>query len=56
MAVLREVTIVKHVDMRRAHDMCADCVVCWHNPPLPEIAAHPIVPRTPNTLFLLTIC
>jgi hypothetical protein len=25
--------------------MCADCVVRWHNPPLLEIVADPVVPR-----------
>jgi hypothetical protein len=28
--------------------ICADCVVSWHNPPLLEIVAQPIVPRVKN--------
>jgi hypothetical protein len=32
----------------------ADCVVCWHNPPLLEIIAHPIVPRVRN-IFIAAI-
>jgi hypothetical protein len=27
----------------------ADCVVSWHNPPLLEIVAQPIVPRVTNS-------
>jgi hypothetical protein len=31
----------------------ADCVVSWHNPPLLEIIAYPIVPRVRNIFFFL---
>jgi hypothetical protein len=31
----------------------ADCVVCWHNPPLFEITAHSIIPCVRNVIFLL---
>jgi hypothetical protein len=35
--------------------ICADCVVCWHNPVLLEIVAYPIVPRVQNIFFLIAI-
>jgi hypothetical protein len=33
----------------------ADCVVSWHNPPLLEIVANPIVPRVRNIFFLVAV-
>jgi hypothetical protein len=39
----------------RAIFMRADCVVSWHNPPLLEIVAHPVVLRVRNIFCLPAI-